>query len=121
MGFPCWSRDSQWLAFEMKRGANTHLAVIPREGGTPEQLTSASGHHWPGGWAKDDDRIAFAGQHNGIWNVYWISRRTKVQKQLTNYTKPNSYVRYPVWSPLSNQIVYEYGETTGNIWMLELK
>lgn len=121
MGFPCWSQDGRWLAVEMKRGENTHLAILPREGGASEQLTVDSGHHWPGGWAADHDRIAFAGQFNGIWNVYSISRRTKVQKQLTNYTKPNTYVRYPVWSPLSNQIVYEFGETTGNIWLLELK
>jgi hypothetical protein len=42
-----------------------------------------------------------------------------VQKQLTNYSKLNTFVRYPAWSP--TQIVYEYAETTGNIWMLELK
>jgi Tol biopolymer transport system component/DNA-binding winged helix-turn-helix (wHTH) protein len=121
MGFPCWSRDSQWLAFEVKRGEDTHIAVMPRDGGTPEQITSEPGQSWPGGWAMDHDRIAFAGQRNGIWNLYWVSRRTKEQTQLTNFTKPHSYVRYPVWSPRSDQIVYEYGETTGNVWLLELK
>jgi Tol biopolymer transport system component/DNA-binding winged helix-turn-helix (wHTH) protein len=121
IGFPCWSRDGQWLAVEVKRGADTQIAVIPREGGAPEPITSEAGQNWPGGWAADHDRIAFAGQRNGLWNVYWVSRRTKEFVQLTNYTKPNTYVRYPVWSPLSNQIVYEFGETTGNIWMLELK
>jgi hypothetical protein len=30
-------------------------------------------------------------------------------------------VRYPSWSLLGNQIVYEYAETTGNIWMIDLK
>jgi hypothetical protein len=33
----------------------------------------------------------------------------------------DAYVRYPDWSPLGNQIAYEYAETTGNIWSLELK
>lgn len=56
-----------------------------------------------------------------IWNVYWVSRATGQQKQLTKYTDLNSYVRYPAWSPLNNRIVYEYVETKGNIWMLELK
>jgi len=121
MGFPCWSRDSQWLALEMKRGENTQVAVLPRDGGTPQQITNDVGQSWPGGWAADHDRIVFAGLRNNIWNLYWVSRRTKAQKQLTNFTKPNTYVRYPVWSPQSDQIVYEYGETTGNIWMLELK
>lgn len=121
MGFPCWSPDSQWIAVEMKRGADTHLVVIPSNGGLPEQLTAQPGQSWPGSWAADQDRIAFAGQRNGIWNVYWVSRRTKQQKQLTSYAKPNIYVRNPVWSPRNDQIVYEYGETTGNVWLLELK
>jgi len=33
----------------------------------------------------------------------------------------NAFVRYPAWSPLGNQIVYEYNETSGNIWLMELK
>ena len=53
--------------------------------------------------------------------MYWVSRTTKEQKQLTHYSKLNAYVRYPAWSPLGNQIVYEYAETTGNIWLVELK
>jgi Tol biopolymer transport system component/DNA-binding winged helix-turn-helix (wHTH) protein len=121
MGFPCWSRDSQWVAFEMKRGANTHVTILPRDGGTPQQITNEPGQSWPGGWAADHDRIAFAGLRDGLWNVYWVSRNTKTQMQLTNFTKPNSYVRYPTWSPRSDQIVYEYGETTGNVWLMELK
>jgi hypothetical protein len=30
-------------------------------------------------------------------------------------------IRYPAWSRLADQIVYEYVETAGNIWMMELK
>jgi len=28
-------------------------------------------------------------------------------------------VRYPAWSPRGDAIVYEYAETTGNIWLLD--
>jgi len=66
-------------------------------------------------------RARDAGQGDGIWNIYWISRNTKTQKQLTNYSKLNAFVRYPAWSPVGNQIVYELAETTGNIWLRELK
>lgn len=121
MGFPSWSPDSQYLALEIKRGDDCHIAIIPRAGGTPEQLTFARGQSWPGSWSPDGDKIAFAGLRDGQWNVWWVSRRTKEERRVTSYTAPNVYVRYPAWSPRGNQIVYEYAETRGNIWMAELK
>jgi Tol biopolymer transport system component/DNA-binding winged helix-turn-helix (wHTH) protein len=125
MGFPCWSPDGRYLAFEVKRGDDTHIATIPsnglREGAAPTQLTFERGQSWPGSWSPDGAKIAFAGQRDGVWNVWWVSRNGKTQKRVTNYTKPNIYVRYPAWSPRGDQIVYEYAETNGNIWMMELK
>jgi Tol biopolymer transport system component/DNA-binding winged helix-turn-helix (wHTH) protein len=124
MGFPCWSPDGQYLALEMKRGDDTHIAIIPSAGprdGSYTQLTFERGQSWPGSWAPGGDKIAFAGLRDGVWNIWWVSRDGKAQKRVTSYTKPNIYVRYPAWSPRGNQIVYEYAETTGNIWMMELK
>ena len=121
MGFACWSPDGRWLAIEMKRGDDTHIAVMPSGGGEARQLTSERGQNWPGGWSPDGDKIVFAAERDGVWNIYWVSRSTGEQKQLTAYTKPNTYVRYPVWSPLGNQIVYEQAETTGNVWVMEMK
>jgi len=121
MGFPCWSPDGKLLAFEMKRGDDTHIAIVPSNGGTVTQLTFDHGQSWTGDWSRDGDKIAFAGFRNGYWNIWWVSRTTKQQGQITNYNKLNAFVRYPAWSPLGNQIVYEYNETTGNIWLTELK
>ena len=120
-GFPAWSPDGKFLAYQMKRGDDAYLMLIPSEGGEATQMTFEHGRSWPYNFSPDGDKILFAGERGGVWNVYWISRSTKEQKQLTNYTKPNAYVRYPAWSPLGNQIAYEYAETTGNIWMLDLK
>ncbi len=120
-GFPAWSPDSRLIAYQIKRGDNAYLMVMPSDGGESTQLTFGPGRSWPYSFAPDGDKIAFAGDRNGVWNVYWISRSTKQQKQVTNYTKLNAYVRYPSWSPLGNQITYEYAETSGNIWIMELK
>ena len=121
MGFPCWSPDGKYLAFEIKRGNDQYLAIIPGEGGTPQQLVTDHGLSWPHSWSPDGDKIAFVGQRDGVWNVYWVSRTTKEEKQLTHYTNQNMFVRYPAWSPLGNQIVYEHVEFTGNVWLMELK
>ena len=121
MGYSCWSPDGKFLAFEMKRGDSTYLMTVPGSGGNLVQLTFEPGQSWAHSWSPDGGKIAFAGQRKGIWNVWWVSRSTKVEKQVTQYTRQNTYVRYPAWSPAGNQIVYEYGETTANIWMLDLK
>ena len=87
MGFPCWSPDGRFLAFEMQRGENSYIMVMPSSGGQPTQLTFDQTKDFPAGWSPDGDKIVFAGRRNGIWNIYWISRTTKAQKQLTNYSK----------------------------------
>jgi Tol biopolymer transport system component/DNA-binding winged helix-turn-helix (wHTH) protein len=121
MGWPCWSPDGEFLAFEMRRGDDTHIGIIPSKGGPVTQLTFEHGQSWPYGWSPDGDRVAFAGFRDGYWNVWWVSRTTKQQKQVTSYKKLNAFVRCPAWSPLGNQIVYEYNESTGNVWIMELK
>ncbi len=120
MGFGCWSPDARFIAFQIKRGDDSHIGLIPASGGEPDQLTFDSGQSWARSFSPDGDKIAFAGFRDGSWNVWWVSRSSRNQKKLTNYSKLNAFVRYPAWSPLGDQIVYEYAETTGNIWMVEL-
>jgi len=121
MGFPCWSPDGKFLALEGKRGDDTQLFLIPSDGGEPVQLTHDRGLDWAHDFSPDGDKILFAGQRNGVWNIWWVSRRDGTEKQITNFTSLNTYVRYPSWSPHGNQIVYEFAQTTGNIWFLKLK
>lgn len=121
MSFPCWSPDGKLLAFQVKRGDDSNVAIVPSGGGTPTQLTFDRGLSYAHSWSPDGDKIAFAGFRNGYWNIWWVSRSTKQTKQLTNYTRLNAFVRYPAWSPEGKQIVYEYAEAFGNIWLMELK
>ena len=120
-GWPCWSPDGQFLAIEIKRGDDIHVAIIPSKGGEPVQLTFARGQSWPHSWSPDGDKIAFAGARDGVWNLWWVSRSDKSVKQLTHNTKLNAYYRYPAWSPRANQIVSEYSESRGNIYLMELR
>ncbi|HEV8266892.1 MAG TPA: hypothetical protein VGR00_01610, partial [Thermoanaerobaculia bacterium] len=106
-------------AVEFKKGDDTQVAVIPSTGGVPEVLTSGRGESWSYSFAPGGDKIAFAGFRGGRWNVYWISRATKEEKAVTSFTKLNSYVRYPSWSPSGDVIAFEFAETNGNIWMAE--
>ena len=119
-GFPAMSRDGRWIALQLKRGSDTHVGVMPAEGGEIVQLTNEPGQSWVGDWAPDNDRIIFAGRRGQNWNIYSVSLTTREVKRLTSFDKLSSYVRYPAWSPLGDKIAYEYAESTGNLWMIEL-
>lgn len=120
-GWPCWSPDGKLLALEIKRGDDTHIAIISSKGGEPVQLTSEHGQSWPYSWSPDGDKIVFAGERNGVWNLWWVSRSDRTTKQLTHNTKLNAFFRYPAWSPLANRIVSEYSENRGNIYVMEIR
>jgi serine/threonine protein kinase len=120
-GFACWSYDNKYIAIQTLRGDNSNVLIMPSQGGEPTQLTFDKGLSWQNDFSPDSDKVLFAGSRNGLWNLWWVSRSTKKEQQLTNYTTLNSFVRYPIWSPLGNQIAYEYSETTGNVWVADLK
>jgi Tol biopolymer transport system component/DNA-binding winged helix-turn-helix (wHTH) protein len=120
-GFPCWSPDGQFLAFQMKQGDDMQVWLLPSGGGASTQLTFGRGDNWPYSWSPDGDKIAFAGARNGVWNIWWVSRSDKTIKQLTGNTKPGVVLRFPDWSPVGNQIVYEQAELAGNINVIYLK
>lgn len=121
IGFTCWSPDVKTFAVQIKRGDDTNIGTMPSDGGEITQLTFDKGQSWTHSFSPDGDKILFAGFRKGYWNVFWVSRSTKQQRQLTHYRKLSAFVRYPAWSPLGNQIAYEYAETTGNIWVADLK
>ena len=126
---PVWSPDGKRIAFESDRTGFKQIYLMNSDGSNIVQLTYDDvDHQLPviydsqdSIWSPDGSKIAFAGLRNGIWNIYSFSRATKEQKQLTHYSKLNAFARYPAWSPLGNQIVSEYAETIGNIWLMELK
>lgn len=118
IGFPCWSPDGTMLAVEAARAKGNQVSILPVSGGEPTQLTDEAGESWPHSWSPTGDRIAFAAQREGLWNVWWVARGTRQTRQLTRYTRPTAFVRYPAWAPSGDQIVYEYAETTGNVWTI---
>jgi Tol biopolymer transport system component len=121
MSYPTWSPDGQSLVVEIKRGDNTHIGIVPKDGGTLEPLVTERGQSWPFSWAPDNDRITFAGARDGVWNVYMVSRKTKEIRQLTDFDSVEGYVRYPSWSLTRPRIVFERAEQRGSLWSLQVR
>ena len=123
LGFPVWSNDGLWIAFQMRQGENrTHVMVVSTQGeGTakePRQLTFGEGENWPYSFSPDGEHIAFAALRNGEWNLWAVSRQGGEQTRLTTAPPLNRYVRYPTWSPRGDQLVYEQATTVGDIFLL---
>jgi Tol biopolymer transport system component len=120
ISFPVWSPDGRWLAVEIKRGEHTHVGMMPSAGGPVQQLTSEGGQSWPYSWSPDGEWIAYAGERNGIWNVYAVNRHTRDTRALTRFTSSSGYVRYPSWSPRGDRLAFERAIQSSGIWLARL-
>jgi Tol biopolymer transport system component len=119
-GWPVWSPDGRHLALELFDGEDTYVAVVPRTGGMPRRLTHESGQSWPHSWTPDGQGVVFAGQRQGIWNVYAVDVASGRQRRLTSHGRAVATVRYPAWSPAGDRVVYEYSEASANVWVAPL-
>ena len=74
-----WSPDGRSLAFDSTRpdadgGANTHIYVVPADGGDPTRLTRGKGIHNSPGWSPSGASLAIESDWgkrslNGIWII----------------------------------------------------
>jgi Tol biopolymer transport system component len=59
--------------------------------------------------------------HEGLWDIYWVSRTTGRVEQLTHFASQSAFVRYPAWSPKNDQVVFEHNNLTANIYVAEIR
>lgn len=118
--FPIVSRDGQWIAYAVSRGGESLIGITDRNGGHQEILTGGPGLNWPGSFSADGRRLSYAAYREGVWNICWIDRITRERRQVTHLTTFGPFVRYPAWRPGSDEIVYEYSQVKGNVYLLDL-
>lgn len=118
-GFPVFSHDSKWIAYQVRQGDDTQLWQLELSTGLARQLTFDPGASWPFSFLPDDSKIAFAGLRDGLWNLYWISPGTLEQKALTHSGSLTSYLRYPTFSPDGRTLVYEKAESSGDLFVVD--
>lgn len=118
-GFPVFSHDGKWLAYQVRQGDDTQLWQLELSTGLARQLTFDPGASWPFSFLPGDAKIAFAGLRDGIWNLYWITPGTLEQKALTRSGSLTSYLRYPTFSPDGKTLVYEKAESSGDLFLVD--
>jgi Tol biopolymer transport system component len=122
VGFPIWSRDGRVLAVEMRRGEHAFIGVVPADGAGPiREIVTERGNSWPDSWSPDNQRIAYAGERGGVWNIWEVDVATKVSRPLTRFTLPIGYVRYPQWSPNGRRVAFERAIRSASVWTMTVK
>ena len=121
VSYPRWAPDGQSIAVELLHDRGSDAGVVAVSGGAPRQLTSVRDEAWVHSWTPDSKRVVYAGQRAGVWNIYWVPANGGPEQRVTNYAGVGTFVRYPAWSPQNNQVVYEYGEVRGNVWLVDLR
>ena len=118
IGYPVLSRDGRLVAVEIKDGASTHLGVVPIDGGEVVQLTRERGQSWVRSWSADGSRVVFAAQRDGVWSLRAVSTKDRTETVILPAAPAAAYVRYPEWSSKNDTVVYEQGQSWGNIFTL---
>jgi len=118
--YPSVSRDGQWIAYEVRRGDSSQIGITDRNGGHQEILTEGPGLNFPDSLSADGRRISYASYRDGVWNIWWIDRITRERRQMTHFTTFVPFVRYPAWRPGTEEIVFEYSQIRGNVYLLDL-
>jgi len=121
VGWPVSSLDGKTLAVEMFRGNDTELGLLSAEGGVARAITRLPGQHWVHDWSPDSRRALYAARRDGLWNVYWMDVETGEERRLTDHGRVRDAVRTPAWSPTGDRVAYERIETTGAVWLIELR
>jgi len=118
--FGAWSADGRRLAVQIARDWRTSIGIVVP--GSPEVklLVTDADHAWPNAWAPDNRRVVYAALRQGRWAIETVDVETGHVQRLTAPGAAAEYVRWPVWSPKGDLIVYERGYWTGNVWVAQV-
>ena len=100
---PLWMRycalspDGQTIAFTYQGD----LFTVPAAGGEAHQLTSHPAHDTRPVWSPDGQRIAFASDREGQFDIYLVDKLGGEPKRLTTHTA----AEYPVAFSDNNHIL----------------
>lgn len=115
--FGAWSSDGRHVALQSARGWRSSITIVRPDTAAARRLVTDADHAWPNSWSPDDRFVVYAALRQGRWALETVEVATGKVQRLTLPTSAAEYVRWPVWSPRGDLIVYERGYWTGNVWV----
>jgi TolB protein len=91
-----WSPDSQRMVYAAApQGRNYNLYIADPDGRNTRRLTDLASASFEPSWSPDGNRIAFASNHNGVFQIYVLDLAADA---LVSVSGPGNY-RSPDWRP----------------------
>lgn len=119
--FGAWASSGRRLAYQVARDWRTTIGVQDAQVGADIRLLDTGADHaWVNDWSPDDTWLVMAAMRQGRWAIEAVDAASGVVHALTPAAPAAGYVRWPVWSPRGDRIVYERGMLSGNIWLASL-
>lgn len=120
--FGAWSADGRRIAIQQHvRSWRTAVALVEPGTQVVRSLVTDADHAWPNDWSPDGRHIVYAALREGRWAIETVDVATGRVQRLTAPGAATEYVRWPVWSPRGDRIVYERGYWTGNVWVAPVR
>lgn len=114
--WPSVSSDGTLLFAPEDPGLRFHLAWLDRTGKVLETLPDTDMQIWHPRLSPDGSRIAFAGGPRGRGAIYILDVKRRAQSRLT---LEDAEFDNPVWSPAGDKIYFDYGQSTGEMIMVQ--
>jgi len=100
-GYPTWSPDSQWIAYETYIDNNLEIAIRSTLDplSEPIRLTNEPGEDYSPEWSPLGRQIAFVSNRSGNEDI-WLARLDEVDERFENVSRSaGSREFHPSWSP----------------------
>lgn len=111
----------QYLVFSSTRHSRFSHLYMKRIGGTTlTQLTDESGNDAQPRFSPSGDRVAFASDRSGQWDIWVVDANGRNPVQITRHSLPELH---PSWSPDGNRLVYcriNPRENRSELWVVDL-
>ena len=90
------------IAFVSDRAGNQDIYLFDLDADTALALTDDEGEDWAPDWSPDGEKLAFASNRDGDWNIYIMTLKNRKVRRVTKTGQD----RRPSWSPDGDNIAF---------------